>query len=162
MSCHLSHLAPSLEDSSSAANYRGFRLANCREWPPPDFSVLVFAAAAFFATFFANFFDLAAVGLAAAFLPADGFFTFFALGAPAEAAAVVFEAAAAFFFGVPFAFGASATSSTISGAGAGGLAIFGFTTKGFGPDFPDFPSAVLLGPEPGGGIGVFPTGRAAA
>ena len=40
--------------------------------------------------------------------------------------------------------------------------MLGFTTNGFGPDLPDFPSAVRLGPAPGGGIGVFPTGLAAA
>ena len=52
-----------------------------------------------------------------------------------------------------------------SGAGAmcglivNGLPTLGFTTNGFGPGLP---SAVFLGPEPAGGIGVLPAGRAAA
>ena len=48
---------------------------------------------------------------------------------------------------------------------AGGLPTFGFTTNGLGPGLPlmiGCPSAVRFGPEPGGGNGVFPGGRAAA
>ena len=43
-----------------------------------------------------------------------------------------------------------------------GLPTFGFTTKGFGPALPLLPSAGRFGPEPAGGNGVLPTGRAAA
>jgi hypothetical protein len=43
-------------------------------------------------------------------------------------------------------------------------ALFGFTTKGFGPDRVPIgvPSASRFGPEPGGGCGVLPAGRGAA
>ncbi len=104
---------------------------------PPDFATFFFGDEAFAAVFPPDFpLPVAAVGLPAA-LP---------------------EAA---FFGAGLAGGGS--------GGCGlmviGLPTFGLTTKGFGPGFEPgtgFPSAVRFGPDPGGGMGVFPAGRAAA
>ena len=76
--------------------------------------------------------------------------------------------------GCGFAFGTSLPGvGFFAGAGAGvtsgliviGLPTFGFTTNGLGPGLAPatgLPSAVRLGPDPGGGRGVLPAGRAAA
>ncbi len=73
--------------------------------------------------------------------------------------------AAGFFATSPFLAmtGAGATGS--GGLTAGGRPTFGLTTKGFGPGLlpaTGVPSAARFGPDPGGGMGVFPAGLAAA